>query len=78
MTGEIGVDGEVARLDYFGGRDSLSVIVRDGDGFRVLEEHGSGPYRVATVEPLVEVDDDAAVLVRINLRQPTVTGPSSP
>jgi murein DD-endopeptidase MepM/ murein hydrolase activator NlpD len=38
VTGEIGADGELARLDYLGGRDSLSVIVRDGDGFRMLEE----------------------------------------
>ena len=38
VTGEIGSDGELARLDYLGGRDSLSVIVRDGDGFRMLEE----------------------------------------
>ena len=39
VTGEIGADGELARLEYFGGRgESLSVIVRDGDGFRMLEE----------------------------------------
>ena len=38
VTAEIGADGELARLDFFGGRDSLSVIARDGDGFRVLEE----------------------------------------
>ncbi len=38
VTGEIGADGELARLDYLGARDSLSVIVRDGDGFRMLEE----------------------------------------
>ena len=38
VTGEIGAGGELARLDYLGPRDSLSVIVRDGDGFRMLEE----------------------------------------
>jgi murein DD-endopeptidase MepM/ murein hydrolase activator NlpD len=38
VTGEIGTAGELARLDYLGARDSLSVIIRDGDGFRVLEE----------------------------------------
>ena len=38
VTGQIGAGGELARLDYLGGRDSLSVIVRDGDGFRALEE----------------------------------------
>lgn len=38
VTGEIGAGGELARLDYLGTRDSLSVIVREGEGFRVLEE----------------------------------------
>jgi len=38
VTGQIGAGGELARLDYLGGRDSLNVIVRDGDGFRALEE----------------------------------------
>jgi len=38
VVGEIGPDGELARLEYFGGRDSVSVIVRDGEGFRMLEE----------------------------------------
>ena len=38
VTGEVGAGGELARLDYLGNRDSLSVIIRDGDGFRALEE----------------------------------------
>ena len=41
VTGEIGAAGELARLDYLGGRDSLSVIIRDGEGFRALEERVS-------------------------------------
>lgn len=38
VTGEIGADGGLARLDYLGSRDSLSVIVRAQDGFRASEE----------------------------------------
>jgi murein DD-endopeptidase MepM/ murein hydrolase activator NlpD len=41
VTGEIGAGGELARLDYLGPRDSLSVIIRDGDGFRVREERAA-------------------------------------
>ena len=39
-----------------GGRSNivLSALSR----FRVLEEHAGEPYRLATVEPLAEVDDD--------------------
>ena len=38
VTGEVSSGGELARLDYLGNRDSLSVIIRDGEGFRALEE----------------------------------------
>jgi murein DD-endopeptidase MepM/ murein hydrolase activator NlpD len=41
VTGEISAGGELARLDYLGPRDSLSVIIRDGDGFRVREERAA-------------------------------------
>ena len=47
VTGEVGAGGELARLDYLGARDSLSVIIRDGDGFRVLEE--SAPLQTRLV-----------------------------
>ena len=46
VTGEIGADGELARLEYWGGRDSLNVIVRDGDGFRMIEEPAQLQTRV--------------------------------
>ena len=38
VTGQINASGELARLDYLGARDSLNVIVRDGESFRWLEE----------------------------------------
>src|SRR6185369_3875377 len=38
VTGQINASGELARLDYLGARDSLNVIVRDGENFRWLEE----------------------------------------
>ncbi|MGH8675080.1 MAG: M23 family peptidase, partial [Burkholderiales bacterium] len=37
VTGEVSSSGELARLDYLGARDSLSVIVRDEGGFRASE-----------------------------------------
>ena len=47
VTGEIGSAGELAKLDYYGGRDSLSVIVREGDEFRALEERAPLQARLA-------------------------------
>jgi murein DD-endopeptidase MepM/ murein hydrolase activator NlpD len=41
VTGEIGAGGELARLDYLGGRDLLSVIVREKNGFRASEERAT-------------------------------------
>jgi murein DD-endopeptidase MepM/ murein hydrolase activator NlpD len=38
VTGEIGADGGLTRLDYLGARDSRSVIVRAQDGFQVTEQ----------------------------------------
>src|SRR5258706_13455941 len=38
VTSEIGAGGELTRLDYLGGRDSLSIIVREEEGFPAREE----------------------------------------
>lgn len=46
VTGEVGPEGELARLDYLGARDSLNVIVREADGFQAAEERAPLQTRV--------------------------------
>src|SRR5436190_2994538 len=66
VTGQIGAGGELARLDYLGGRDSLSVIVRDGDGFRALEERAPLQTRLVMKSGIIRsslfaATDEAAI-----------------
>ena len=66
VTGEIGTAGELARLDYLGARDSLSVIIRDGDGFRVLEERAPLQTRLVMKSGIIRsslfaATDEAAI-----------------
>jgi Lon protease-like protein len=37
-----------------------NIVLRGVSRFRVVEEHGGTPYRIATVEPRPEQEDDAA------------------
>jgi murein DD-endopeptidase MepM/ murein hydrolase activator NlpD len=66
VMGEVGSDGELARLDYYGGRDSLSVIVREGDDFRALEERAPLQTRLAmksgTIRSSLFAATDAAAI----------------
>lgn len=46
VTGQLAPDGELARLYFLGGRDSLGVVTRTDDSFRVSEERATLETRV--------------------------------
>ena len=46
VTGQFKADGELARLHYLGGRDSLGVVTRDEEEFKVAQERAEFETRV--------------------------------
>ena len=55
----------------------FDLVLRGGQRFRVIEEHAGKPYRLATVEPLVEEMGEASALVAARRRVLKAIGEAS-